>query len=92
MIIKQEVALVTSKYNSKPSLISCVPSSDDHFYTVLATKEIEIDFDMPTDLEIRDIKIADLKKTRTQIEADTQIEVERINDEIQSLMALEVSA
>jgi len=92
MIIQQEVSLVTSKYNSEPSMISHVPNNDDGFYTIIATKKIEVEFDIPTDIEIRDMKIASLKKTRTKIEADNQIKVEQINEAIQSLMALEVSA
>jgi len=92
MKIKQKVALVTSKYDRSPSLISYVPRNDDDFYTVLATKEIEVEFDMPSDIEIRDKKIASLKAQRTKIEADNQVKVEQINEAIQSLMALEVSA
>ena len=90
MIIKQEVSLAITKYNNEPSIISHVP--DDDYFTVLATKEIEVEFDMPTDIEIRDMKIAKLKKQRKNLQADTQVQVEQINVAIQSLMALEVSA
>jgi len=91
MIIKQKVALVTSKYDRTPSLISYVPRNDDDFYTVLATKKIEVEFDMPSDIEIRDKKIANLKAQRTKIEADAQLQVEQIDEAIQSLMALEAA-
>ena len=91
MMSPQEVSVVTAKYNSEPTIVSHVLANDDYF-TVLATKEIEVEFDMPTDIEIRDKKIADLKAQRTKIEADNQVKVEQINEAIQSLMALEVSA
>jgi len=72
--------------------LSSVDMSDYADYETLGAVEVEADFDMPSDIEIRDLKIASLKKERTKIEADNQVKIDRINDEIQSLMALEVSA
>jgi len=92
VIIKQKVYIATTKYNYKPCILSFVPSNDDGYYTILATKEIEVEFDMPSDIEIRDKKIATLKAQRTKIQSDAQVQVEHINEAIQSLMALEVSA
>ena len=92
MIIQQEVALVTTKYNPEPYMVGRVPNNDDGYYTILSTKVVEVDFDMPSDIEIRDKKIASLKAQRTKIQADAQVKSEQINEAIQSLMALDVSA
>jgi len=90
MIIKQEVALVVSEYIDQPYMLSHVPDNDDGYYTILATKKIEVDFDMPSDIETRDKKIAVLKAQRTKIQADAQVKSVQIDESIQSLMALEV--
>jgi len=90
-IIKQEVAIVTTKYDPKPCIMGYIPNDNDSHYTILAVKEIEVEFDMPLEVEVRDSKIAALKMEREEIIADSQLEVERIDSDIQSLMALEVS-
>jgi len=89
MIIKQEVAIVTSKYDPEPCVLGCIPNDENSYYTILAIKEIEVEFDTPSEIEIRDMKVAKLKKERTKVIADSQLEVERIDSDIQSLMALE---
>ena len=72
-------------------MISNVQNNDDEFYTIIDTKKIEVEFDNTPDIEIRDMKIATLKKARTKIEADNKVKVEQINEAIQSLMALEAA-
>jgi len=91
MIIKQEVAIVTTKYDPEPCIMGCIPGNNDSYYTILAVKEIEVEFDMPPDVETRDKKIAILENARTRVIAKSQLKVEKIDDEIQSLMALEAS-
>ena len=58
-------------------------------YTILGTVEVEVEFDMPSGIEIRDMKIDNLKKRITKTKADAQVEVEGLENEIQVLMALE---
>ena len=89
MIIKQELTMVTTECCPEPFMLSCMPDNSDGYYTILGTKVIEFEFDMPPDVEIRDKKIANLKKARTKAVADFQSEVDGIDDEIKSLMALE---
>ena len=89
MIINQEVAIVVTKYDLEPCIVGYIPNNSDDFYTVLAVKEIEIEFDMPSEIELRDKKVTALKNARTKVIADSQLEVERIDSEVQSLMALE---
>ena len=90
MIIKQKLHVIESPYSGIH--LSDVEMDDVSGYVSLGNVDIEVDFDMPNDLEIRDMKIAGLKAQRTTIEADAQVKVEQINGAIQSLMALEVSA
>jgi len=90
MIIKQKMWVIESPYSG--IYLSGSDMADVKGYANLGSVEVKVDFDMPSDIEIRDIKIADLKAQRTKIEADAQVRVGQIQDEIQSLMALEVSA
>jgi len=87
MIIKQKIYVIDSPFSgvhlSDTEMLSVTG------YVKLGEVDIEVDFDMPTGLEIRDMKIATLKEQRTKIEADTQVQVEQIDEAIQSLMALE---
>jgi len=58
-------------------------------YTILGTVEVEVEFDMPSKIAIRDKKIDNIKKRITKTKADAQVEVEGLESEIQVLMALE---
>ena len=90
MIIKQKMWVIESPYSG--IYLAGSDMADVTGYANLGTVEVKVEFDMPSDIEIRDKKIASLKAQRTKIEADNQVKVEQINEAIQSLMALEVSA
>jgi len=89
MIIKDTILIVTSKYTDTPFLLAHEPAADDDYYNILERQEIEIEFDMPSDIELRNMKIDKLKAKKVRVQADAEISVEKINTEIQSLMALE---
>ena len=91
MIIKEKIAVVTSKHLPDPFLMCGVPVNEDGYFTILDTQDIEIEFDMPSEIELRGKKIANLENARTKTVADCQLEIERIDSDIQSLMALEAS-
>jgi len=88
MKIKQPVAIVVTKYDDEPFITGNVVTDDD-YWTVLDRVEVEVEFDMPSNAEIRDKKIDALKAEANKITADAQVKVEHINDEIQKLYALE---
>jgi len=81
--------LVTSK-NLDPYLtvsemdLSC---SDD--YHLLATKEIKFIVPEMTQAAVVQIQVGALKKEKQKIQAETQIELEKIDESIQKLMAIE---
>jgi len=54
--------------------------------------DVEFEFEMPSDIEIRDSKIATIKAAITKTQADAQVKVEGLLDEIQKLMAIGVDA
>jgi len=89
MKIKQKMVVAIPKYNDDPTILPGTIVSDD-FWTVLGKVEVEVDFDMPSQKEINGNKIAALRDKLKKERADFQVKKERIEDEIQSLMALEV--
>ena len=56
---------------------------------MLGNVEVYVDFDMPSDVDIRDTKIAKFREDITKHKADCQMIVDNIEDRIQQLMALE---
>jgi len=89
MKIKQKMAVAITKYSDDPVLVSPSIESDD-YWTVLGEVEIEADFDMPRQAGINVLRVIGLRKELTKVKADFQVKKERIEEEIQSLMALEV--
>jgi len=88
MKIKQRMHVV-KWFSDEPSLQghkSSTPSCVE-----LGEIDIEFDFDMPSDLEIRDKKIAALKSGIKKERADSDMRVEYMEHEIQKLYALELS-
>jgi len=88
MTVKQEVAIVITKYDDEPFITGNVVTDDD-YWTVLDRVDVEVEFDMPSNVEIRERRIDALKAEANKFTADAQVKVEHINDEIQKLYALE---
>ena len=58
-------------------------------WTLLDTVEAEIEFTMPDKVAVRDMKIAKLRDKISEVRADSQQAVCRLEDSIQKLMAVE---
>lgn len=90
MKIKTTLYVLMSKYNEKPYLCTADLSNGEYGDdTLLDTTEVEVDFEMPSNIEIRDMKIAGINKQINGVKADTEITLERLLGEIQMLMAIE---
>lgn len=58
-------------------------------YTLLDTVEAEIEYTMPDKVAVRDMKIAKLRDKISEVRADSQQAVCKLEDSIQKLMAVE---
>jgi len=62
----------------------------DDYFTYLGTVDIEGDFNMPSEKEIKRRKIDSLTTKMKEVRANAQLKVEVLEEKIQKLMALEV--
>ena len=88
MNIKQKMYVIECGDNVE--LISYKPTTSS--LAVLCEVEVEVDFNMPSDIQIRDKRIASIKNEIEQVRASAEITTERLLGDIQRLMALEVNA
>jgi len=89
MKFKETVALVITQYDDEPQFLGYIPSADNDYYIVVDTKEIEVEFDDPTPIDIKHAKLNALNSEKQRIRATAQHNIERVDDKIQALMALE---
>jgi len=85
MLIKQKLYVVENlNCDGKPGLSWCQLTGS----TTLGEVEVEVDFDMPSDIEVRDLKVSSLQSDLRKVRADSLVKVQRIEDAIQRLMAI----
>jgi len=58
----------------------------------IGSVEVEFEFEVPSDIEIRNAQISAIEKVITKTQADAQVKVEGLLDEIQKLMAIGVDS
>jgi len=86
MKIKQKMYIV--KWFDREPAMQSYATKDEKYCVALGEVEVEAEFDMPSDIEIRDIKVASLKSESEKVKADAQVRLEKIEEDIQSLMAI----
>jgi len=88
MKIKETMYVHKSTFSDR--LLLLFQENPDKYYTYLGTVEMEGEFDMPSEATIKQKKIGVLRAEIEHTRAKAQLEVERLEEKIQKLMALEV--
>jgi len=89
MIITQEMFVQLSPYTrAKPQIFDMDMAGHNSGYIHICKVDVSAEFDMPSDLDIRDAKIKKLNKHIEKEKAASALKVERLEIEKQKLLAI----
>jgi len=89
--LKQTVYLQTKDYGCGEGYEFFIHVTDmtEFGYVTAATKDIEIEMEVPEDFDPVNSQIQALKEQKKKVEAGTQVMLNNLDEQIQSLLAIE---